>query len=120
MELGKKMAALAKPGAVFALYGGLGAGKTCWTKGFAQGLGVQDTVNSPTYTIVSEYDQFNHLDAYRLQGDDDFDAIGGPEIIGGKAISVIEWSERLPHSIPDTAIKIHIEVLEGNKRRFTW
>jgi tRNA threonylcarbamoyladenosine biosynthesis protein TsaE len=136
MVLGEKIARTLKPGGVVALRGALGAGKTCLTKGIARGLGVIEEVTSPTYTIVSEYAAkecqnpygggesgqvipFYHIDAYRLSGDEDFENIGGEEIISGKGISVIEWSERLPNSIPPDALLITIEILDNEKRKIS-
>ena len=118
--LGKKIASLLKKGSVIALKGPLGAGKTCFTKGIAKGLGINEEVTSPTYTIISEYESsipFYHIDAYRLRGDDDFYAIGGEEIIYGGGISVIEWSERIPGFIPAGAYVINFEIIDDNKRR---
>lgn len=113
-----------------AFRGPLGAGKTCFAKGIARGLGVEDEVTSPTYTIVSEYEaktkqknngelsgKLYHIDAYRLRGDDDFTAMGGEEIIFGTGISMIEWSERISDSIPQSAFKVDIEILENGDRR---
>jgi tRNA threonylcarbamoyladenosine biosynthesis protein TsaE len=125
IAFGEKLAASLGPGSVVALEGGLGAGKTCLTKGIARGLGVLETVTSPTYTIVSEYEAafngkplpFYHIDAYRLQGDDDFDAIGGSELFSAEAITVVEWSQLLPASIPPSALRVHLEVLDDGRRR---
>jgi tRNA threonylcarbamoyladenosine biosynthesis protein TsaE len=108
---------------VIALRGGLGAGKTCLAKGVARGLGVEEEVNSPTYTIISEYETkgktpFYHIDAYRLEGDEDFEALGGRELFCEEGIAVIEWSERIPRSLPEALILIEIEILEGERRRF--
>ena len=128
-SLGEKIARLLwknRPGSgsVIALRGGLGAGKTCLVKGLARGLGIEETVTSPSYTIVSEY-QANlngqslplyHIDAYRLNGDDDFTHTGAGEYLGGQGIAVVEWSERIPRSIPADAIKIDIEIT-GPKSR---
>jgi tRNA threonylcarbamoyladenosine biosynthesis protein TsaE len=129
MSIGEKIARGLKKGSIVALRGGLGAGKTCLTKGIARGLGVLEEVTSPTYTIISEYRAtcnevsraanalpFYHIDAYRLKGDDDFEALGGNECIYGEGISVIEWSERLPRSIPPSAIIIEIGLLDQGRR----
>lgn len=119
-RLGERLAPYLRPGSVIALRGGLGAGKTCLTKGIARGLGIAEEVTSPTYTIISEYPAppliLFHIDAYRLGGDDDFAALGGEEILYGKGISVIEWSERLPRSLPAEAITIDIEIADGENR----
>jgi len=129
-SLGKSLALLLKKGDIVALKGPLGAGKTCFVKGIAQGLGVEEEVTSPTYTIVSEYEAFPsalphsvdspvliyHIDAYRLKGTDDFTAIGGEDIIFADGISLIEWSERIEEFIPQEALRVDIEITEGGKR----
>lgn len=118
-KIGKQIAAAIlhdfTAGSVIALYGGLGSGKTHLTKGIAFGLGIEETITSPTYTIVSEYQHGSspilfHIDAYRLKDDDDFEAIGGGEIINGNGVSVIEWSERIPGSLPENTISVSIEI----------
>ncbi|GHU88959.1 hypothetical protein FACS189476_07000 [Spirochaetia bacterium] len=117
--LGERLAPHLRPGSVLALRGGLGAGKTCLTKGIARGLGITEEVTSPTYTIISEYGgrlPLYHIDAYRLTGDDDFANLGGEEILYGSGVAVIEWSERLPHSLPVDAITIDIEISGGEDR----
>ena len=123
--LGRRLALLLKAGSIVALRGPLGAGKTCLAKGIASGLGVKDEVISPTYTIVSEYEgapengkaiTVFHIDAYRLSGNDDFTAIGGEEIIYGKGISIVEWYERIADFIPEEALKVDIEIKDGNNR----
>jgi len=124
--LGEHCAQKLKPGAVVALKGGLGAGKTCFTRGIARVLGITEHVTSPTYTIVSEYAArlngqtipLYHIDAYRLSGDEDFETTGAGELIDGKAasIAVIEWSERIPHSIPADAITVEIEITGPQSR----
>ena len=123
--LGESLAPLLKEGSVIALKGPLGAGKTCFAKGIAKGLGIEEELTSPSYTIISEYECLvagekilvYHIDAYRLRGDDDFSAIGGEEIVFGNGISVIEWSERIPNFIAPKAYKIDFEILEDNERR---
>jgi len=121
--LGRRIAALLTPGSVLALNGALGSGKTCLVKGIAGGLGISENVTSPTYTIISEYQYgektpavFYHIDAYRLNSDRDFEDIGGPEIIASAGISVIEWSERIPKSLPENAITISLEITGASSR----
>jgi tRNA threonylcarbamoyladenosine biosynthesis protein TsaE len=117
--LGERLARRLSPGAVVALRGGLGSGKTCLTKGIACGLGVRETVTSPTYTIISEYSgdlPLYHIDAYRLAGDDDFESTGAPELLGGNGVAVIEWSERIPRSLPEGAITVTIEITGPQER----
>jgi len=126
VSLGKALACLLKRGVVVALNGPLGAGKTCLAKGIAMALGVKETVTSPSYTIVSEYEgvlqgnsiKIFHIDAYRLAGNDDFSAIGGEEMIFGDGISIIEWCERIPDFIDKDAIRVDIQIMDGEKRHF--
>jgi tRNA threonylcarbamoyladenosine biosynthesis protein TsaE len=113
LALGERLAGLLAPGSVVALRGPLGAGKTCLAKGIARGLGIEEEITSPTYTIVSEYQgscPLYHIDAYRLSGDDDFASLGGEEFIYGKGISLVEWSDRIPSSIPPEAVFVDIEI----------
>jgi tRNA threonylcarbamoyladenosine biosynthesis protein TsaE len=126
MALGEKIAKQLKPGSIVALCGGLGSGKTCFAKGIALGLGVSETITSPTYTIVSEYTgthqlignslSFYHIDAYRLSSDEDFQQLGLCELINGKGISVIEWGDRVAKSLPKDSVKIDIEITGNNMR----
>jgi tRNA threonylcarbamoyladenosine biosynthesis protein TsaE len=121
VTLGERIGRAVRPGTVIALKGGLGAGKTCLAKGIARGLEVEETVTSPTYTIISEYRgrfPLYHIDAYRLEGDEDFENLGGMELFGGEGVTVIEWSERLPqHSLPEDFISIEIDIC-GDRRLF--
>jgi tRNA threonylcarbamoyladenosine biosynthesis protein TsaE len=124
--LGEKIARLLEKSSVVALHGPLGAGKTCLAKGIAAGLGVKETVTSPSYTIVSEYEGFArgdsariyHIDAYRLAGNDDFSAIGGEEIVFGDGISIIEWCERVPDFIRNGVLRVDIQIMDDERRRF--
>jgi tRNA threonylcarbamoyladenosine biosynthesis protein TsaE len=118
-ELGERIARYLRPGAVLALRGGLGSGKTCLAKGIARALGVRETLTSPTYTIISEYRgkvPLYHIDAWRLSGDEDFEHTGAPELLGGDGIAVIEWSERVSRSLPEDVITVSIEIT-GPKER---
>ena len=118
--LGGRLASLLDKGSIVALKGGLGAGKTCLVKGITRGLGVEEEVTSPAYTIISEYDgtdtRVYHIDAYRLKGNDDFSAIGGEEIIFSDGISLIEWSCRIDSMLPAEAFRVDIEIKEGSHR----
>jgi tRNA threonylcarbamoyladenosine biosynthesis protein TsaE len=122
IALGERLAGLLLPGSVVALRGPLGAGKTCLAKGIARGLGIEEEITSPTYTIVSEYSgarTLYHIDAYRLSGDDDFNALGGEEFIYGRGISVVEWSDRIPASIPPDAVFVDITIENGGERNIS-
>jgi len=126
MAFGERIAISLKPGSVVALYGGLGAGKTCLAKGIARGLGITEHITSPTYTIVCEYSvcldgraiPLYHIDAYRLNGNEDFESTGAGEFIGNEGITIIEWSERIPLSIPGDAITVEIEITGLQSRTF--
>jgi tRNA threonylcarbamoyladenosine biosynthesis protein TsaE len=118
MALGERLARRLDRGSVVALRGGLGAGKTCLTKGIARGLGIDETITSPTYTIISEYRgrlPLYHIDAYRLAGDEDFENLGGEELLFGGGVSVIEWSDRIPHSLPEHTVFIEIAISGGGR-----
>jgi tRNA threonylcarbamoyladenosine biosynthesis protein TsaE len=112
--LGERIAGLLSHGSVVALEGALGSGKTQLTKGIAKGLGISENITSPTYTIISEYQNSGcvlyHIDAYRLNNDRDFEDIGGIEIINSNAISVIEWSNKILKSLPENTITISLEI----------
>jgi tRNA threonylcarbamoyladenosine biosynthesis protein TsaE len=116
---GRKLGGILDGGSVVALSGGLGAGKTCFTKGIALALGITEDITSPTYTIVSEYEgrlPLRHIDAYRLTGEEDFEHIGGSELLSGGGVTVVEWPEKIAAFLPGSAIFITIEILEGNTR----
>jgi tRNA threonylcarbamoyladenosine biosynthesis protein TsaE len=120
LKLGEKLARFLKGGTVIALKGTLGAGKTCLAKGIARGLGVTETVTSPTYTIIHEYEgilPFYHIDAYRLSGDGEFDSLGAEELLYGEGVTVIEWSERIPRSIPRDAWTVELSLLKDGGRK---
>ncbi|MDR2842138.1 MAG: tRNA (adenosine(37)-N6)-threonylcarbamoyltransferase complex ATPase subunit type 1 TsaE [Spirochaetaceae bacterium] len=112
--IGKKL----KAGDIVVLNGTLGSGKTCFTRGLARGAGVTEPVTSPTYAIVNEYAgivPFYHIDAYRLASNDDFESIGGTEIISSNSICVVEWGSRI--EIPPYALHVEICFLENDKRK---
>jgi tRNA threonylcarbamoyladenosine biosynthesis protein TsaE len=105
---------------VIAFRGGLGAGKTTMAKGVARGLGVADEVTSPTYTIVSEYEgrlRLHHIDAYRLDGPEDFAAVGGEDLLGDPGgLCLVEWSERISSALPDDAALLELRVEPDGSR----
>jgi len=104
----------------------LGAGKTCLVKGIARGLGISEIVTSSSYTIISEYSArlngeivpLYHIDAYRLNGDADFENTGAGELMDGVGIAIIEWSDRISRSIPPDVITIEIEITGSQSRLF--
>lgn len=107
-----------KPGDVLALEGDLGAGKTTFTKGLAQGLGVKRTVNSPTFTIVKEYVgrlPFYHIDAYRLE--DAGEELGFEEYLEGGGVTVVEWPTRIDDLLPSEILWIELKRLKREDER---
>ena len=121
MQIGAKIGTVLNPGAIVALKGGLGSGKTILAQGIAQSLGIKEQITSPTYTIISEYEgsiPFYHMDVYRLCGDEDFHLSGGEELLYGKGICVIEWAERI--TLPSGTLYISIIILEDGKRCISW
>lgn len=121
-DLGKKLGEEAKPGAVYCLSGDLGVGKTVFTKGFAVGLGVTDTVNSPTFTIVQVYKgrmPFYHFDVYRIEEPEEMEEIGYEDYFYGDGACMIEWAELIEELIPENAVKVRIskELQKGTDYR---
>jgi len=119
-RLGEKIGAFLGPGSIVRLTGKMGAGKTVLAGGIARALGVAETITSPTYTIISEYEgklPLYHMDAYRLAGDEDFRLTGGEELLYGKGVCVIEWPERLKLLPSDRVLTVEITILEDGKRK---
>ena len=108
---------------VIALRGELGAGKTCFTQGIAQGLGISNEyyITSPSYALVNTYPGrlvLNHLDLYRLKETTDFEDIGLDEILTSESVCVIEWADRLGSELPTQYIDIYIDIIDEESRRF--
>ena len=103
--LGQKLGQMLPAGTVIAYRGDLGAGKTAFTRGLARGLGIQDPVTSPTYTIVNEYlggrDPLFHFDMYRLHSADDLFDIGWDDYLERQGICAVEWSENVAEALED-------------------
>ena len=121
-EIGEKLAEKLTPGTVIAYKGDLGAGKTAFTRGLARGLGVQDPVTSPTYTIVNEYLQGQlplfHFDMYRLSSADDLFDIGWEDYLERGGICAVEWSENVAEALEDP-ITVTIEKTGEQSRKIT-
>lgn len=116
-------AALAKvvvPGTVIALEGDLGAGKTHFTQGLARGLGVGEAVTSPTFNVMSVYDQgrlpLYHFDLYRLEDAPELEDIAFYDYVEADGVSCIEWAAKFPEEIPAQALWISITTREDNVR----
>ena len=120
--LGQKLASRLAPGDVIAYFGDLGAGKTAFTRGLAQGLGITDPVTSPTYTIVNEYLSGRiplfHFDMYRLSSSDELFDIGWEDYLDRGGVCAVEWSENVTEAM-EGAVSVTIDVLGENTRRIT-
>ena len=112
-EFGKKLGEQATPGQVFTLIGDLGVGKTVFTKGLAEGLGITEPVSSPTFTIVQVYDEgrlpFYHFDVYRIGDVEEMDEIGYESYVYGEGVSLIEWANLIEEILPEHYTEIRIE-----------
>jgi tRNA threonylcarbamoyladenosine biosynthesis protein TsaE len=121
--LGKKIGQQLKPGAVIALTGELGSGKTVLVQGLAAGLEVPAGyyITSPTFTLINEYPgrhPFYHVDLYRIENRNDLDEIGLLEIIHGQGITAIEWADRLQEDISTKYLDIRLEIIDDETRKF--
>lgn len=112
-NIGKEIAANAKPGQVYCLSGDLGTGKTVFSQGFGAGLGVQEPISSPTFTILKEYHEgsipFYHFDVYRIGSDDEMEEIGYYDIIDGDGVCLIEWAELIRDILPENYYRVTIK-----------
>ncbi|HIT65381.1 MAG TPA: tRNA (adenosine(37)-N6)-threonylcarbamoyltransferase complex ATPase subunit type 1 TsaE [Candidatus Ventrimonas merdavium] len=112
-ELGRELGSRAVPGQVYCLDGNLGVGKTVFTQGFACGLGIEGPVNSPTFTILQQYDDgrmpLYHFDVYRIGDVSEMDEIGYEDCFYGDGVCLIEWSQLIPEILPENVIRIRIE-----------
>jgi tRNA threonylcarbamoyladenosine biosynthesis protein TsaE len=112
MKLGRKLGELVHSGDIICITGDLGAGKTHFTKGVAQGLEINEPITSPTFTIVNEYEgrlKLHHFDVYRVCDPDEIEAIGFDEYIFSDAVSIIEWSNFIEELIPREHIWVDIK-----------
>ena len=119
-DLAKKLVRNIGPGSIISLVGDLGAGKTTFTKGLAMQMGIKDHVTSPTFKLVSEYQgekyKLNHIDAYRMNGPEDFLNIGGEEyLISKNSITIIEWGDLLNDILPSKTIRVNFERIKSPK-----
>lgn len=118
-RLGRKLGEAAVPGQVFTLSGDLGTGKTVFTQGFAKGLGIEEPVNSPTFTIVQVYDEgrlpLYHFDVYRIGDIEEMEEVGFEDYIMGDGVSLIEWAELIREILPEkrTAVRIEKDLEQG-------
>ena len=111
--LGKKIGQQAKPGDVYTLIGDLGVGKTVFTQGIAEGLGIREPICSPTFTIVQVYEEgrmpFYHFDVYRIGDIEEMDEIGYEDYFYGNGLCMIEWANLIEEILPEKRHDISIE-----------
>lgn len=124
--LGQKIGSEALPGSVYTLVGDLGVGKTVFTQGIAEGLGIREPICSPTFTIVQVYEEgrmpFYHFDVYRIGDVEEMDEIGYEDYVYGDGVSMIEWANLIEEILPEhrTAVKIEKDPSRGfDYRRIT-
>ena len=112
-ELGKKIGERVNPGDVYTLIGELGAGKTVFTQGIAEGLGIAEPVCSPTFTIVQVYEEgrlpFYHFDVYRIGDVEEMEEIGYEDYFYGKGLCLIEWANLIREILPEDCREVCIE-----------
>ena len=112
-ELGEKIGQMAKPGMVISLTGDLGVGKTVFTQGLAKGLGIEEPVNSPTFTIVQVYEEgrlpLYHFDVYRIGDIEEMDEIGYEDYFYGEGGCLIEWADLIREILPEQMCRVTIE-----------
>lgn len=112
-EIGKKLAMNAKAGDIFALSGDLGVGKTVFAKGFAEGLGIEDNISSPTFTFVLVYENgrmpLYHFDMYRIADPEELEEIGYEDYFFGEGVCLVEWPSRVEELLPENTVRVSIE-----------
>lgn len=119
-QLAEKIANLLEAQDTLTLEGDLGAGKTTFTQFLAKGLGVKRNVNSPTFTIMKQYEgrlPLNHLDVYRLADSDE--DLGWDEIFFGDAVSIVEWAHLIEQDLPEERLALTIKRVNDHERLFT-
>lgn len=119
--LGERLGRALTPGAVLALMGDLGAGKTTLTKGIASGLEVADLVHSPTFNLIHEHSgrlPVYHFDLYRLTSPDQLEDLGYEEYFFGDGVCVIEWPEEILHMLPPDHLEVRISTEDEDNRTF--
>lgn len=123
--LGKKLGSLLCPGDVICVKGDLGAGKTRLAQGVARGLGIEEPVTSPTFTLINEYAgrvPFYHIDAYRLGGPDELREVGCEEYFYGDGVTLLEWPDRVSELLPAERLDVEItyDPARDGWRRFSF
>lgn len=121
-DAGERLGRALGPGAVVALTGELGAGKTCFIQGLVRGLGVTGRATSPTFVLINQYPgrvPVYHVDAYRTESLTELMDLGLLELLGGEGVTVIEWADKLESLLPPEAIHVHIDGVGDEPRAIT-
>ena len=116
---GRTLGSDLQAGDVVALTGSLGAGKTVFVQGVAEALGISEPVTSPTFTLISEYEgrmPLYHMDLYRLGTPEEFAWLGVEEMLNGRGVTMVEWSERADNELPDRTIHVRIDIRDDGDR----
>lgn len=120
-KLGRALGEACRGPLCVALSGPLGAGKTVLVKGIAEGLGMDDTVTSPTFTFVNEYRaggrRLTHVDLYRIESDDDLESIGWSDVVLEADVLAVEWAEHADGDLPTPRIDVELLLGAGDERR---
>ena len=126
-EIGAALAELARAGDLVLLAGDLGAGKTAFAQGFGRGLGVDEPITSPTFTLAREYQgsrlRLHHLDAYRMEALEEVLDVGLPELLDDEAVVLIEWGDVIVPAVPADYLEVRLTLGEGDDDRvidFSW
>lgn len=117
--LGEKLAEKLCPGAVVALFGELGAGKTCFIRGVCRGLKVRERITSPSFILINHYRgtlPVYHIDLYRLKSVQEFLLLGYEEYLFGEGVTLIEWAEKAKPYLPPDTVTVSIEIVDETKR----
>jgi tRNA threonylcarbamoyladenosine biosynthesis protein TsaE len=118
--LGQRLGAILRPGDVVVLDGELGTGKTVVAKGIAVALGVTEPVVSPTFTVMREYDAATplvHVDVYRLDHFQELHDLGFDDVVGGEAVTVVEWGDRVSAALPSERLRVLLEPGDADDER---
>lgn len=119
-KIGEVIASVAEAGDIILLLGELGSGKTCLTHGIARGMNIYGYVSSPSFVLVREHKgrlNLYHIDLYRLNSNDEIEALGIDEYLFGQGVSVIEWADRGKQIFPEDNISVRLQYLSKNRRR---
>ena len=122
VELGKKLALHLGKGSVVTLHGSLGSGKTTLVKGIAAGLGIDEYITSPSFTLISEYEgslHLYHMDLYRIDSIEEFEMLGAEELMYDDGVTLIEWAEKISDILPEHHISVSFIIESGGYRTIT-